>query len=434
MQTKQTVSNAEKRALPVVALTLFLDVLGVGILIPVLPQLIYHMFEPAGYSFSTSLILLGWLTAIFPLMQFLATPILGQLSDRYGRRPVLAFSLLGTVIGYALFALAIVTKNIPLLFAARALDGITGGNISVARAVIADITPPERRARNFGMIGAIFGIGFVFGPYVGARLASPGVDFFNLFTSPGWFGPATPFWFTAGLGIVNITLLLLLLPETHRHINKQAKLVWNKSLDNIRRAALDKRLRVIFSAEFLFWGGFTFFTTFFQILLIEKLGFKTNNIGDFFAYLGVCIAISQGVLVPFLSKRFLPHNIIRVAMFGMSLALLGQVLPENTAQLLLIAPFIALFNGQFIANTSALVSLTAGPKRQGEVLGIEASVQALAQAVPAVIGGYVATMGVNVPVLVAAALVFAGAVVFNVFYRIPKDVLQAESGQGTTLA
>lgn len=434
MQRKQTVSNAEKRALPIVALTLFLDVLGVGILIPVLPQLIYHMFEPAGYSFSTSLILLGWLTAIFPLMQFLATPILGQLSDRYGRRPVLAFSLLGTVIGYVLFALAIVTKNIPLLFAARALDGITGGNISVARAVIADITPPERRARNFGMIGAIFGIGFVFGPYIGARLASPGVDFFNLFTSPGWFGPATPFWFTAGLGIVNITLLLLLLPETHRHINKQTKLVWNKSLDNIRRAALDKRLRVIFSAEFLFWGGFTFFTTFFQILLIEKLGFKTNNIGDFFAYLGVCIAISQGVLVPFLSKRFLPHNIIRVAMFGMSLALLGQVLPENTAQLLLIAPFIALFNGQFMANTSALVSLTAGPKRQGEVLGIEASVQALAQAIPAVIGGYVATMGVNVPVLVAAALVFAGAVVFNVFYRIPKDVLQAESGQSTTLA
>ena len=121
-------------------------------------------------------------------------------------------------------------------------------------------------------------------------------------------------------------------------------------------------------------------------------------------------------------------------MLGMSLALLGQVLPENTAQLLLIAPFIALFNGQFIANTSALVSLTAGPKRQGEVLGIEASVQALAQAVPAVIGGYVATMGVNVPVLVAAALVFAGAVVFNVFYRIPEDVLQAESGQGTKLA
>jgi DHA1 family tetracycline resistance protein-like MFS transporter len=170
MQRKQTVSNAEKRALPIVALTLFLDVLGVGILIPVLPQLIYHMFEPAGYSFSTSLILLGWLTAIFPLMQFLATPILGQLSDRYGRRPVLAFSLLGTVIGYVLFALAIVTKNIPLLFAARALDGITGGNISVARAVIADITPPERRARNFGMIGAIFGIGFVFGPYIGLHL------------------------------------------------------------------------------------------------------------------------------------------------------------------------------------------------------------------------------------------------------------------------
>lgn len=413
-------------------MTVFLDVLGVGILIPVLPQLIYHMFEPAGYSFSASLILLGWLTAIYPLMQLLSTPILGQLSDRHGRRPVLALSLFGTAVGYVLFAIAIVTKNIPLLFAARALDGITGGNISVARAVIADVTPPEHRARNFGILGAIFGLGFVFGPYVGARLASPGIDIFSLFTSPGWFGPSTPFWFTAMLSFVNMCLLLWLLPETHAHISKATKLLWTKSLANIRKATSDPRLRIIFSAEFFFWGGFTFFTTFFQILLIEKLGFKTHNIGDFFAYLGVCIAISQAIFVPLVSKRFKPHNIIRVAMFGTSMALLLQLLPNNTTQLLMVAPFIALFNGQFMANAGALVSLTAGPKRQGEVLGIEASVQALAQAIPAIIAGYAATMGVNVPVIVGAATIFVGAVVYNVFYRAPEDVDVLESHHENT--
>ncbi len=431
MATIQNKVSTEKRALPIVAMTVFLDVLGVGILIPVLPQLIYHMFEPAGYSFSTSLIMLGWLTAIYPLMQFLATPVLGQLSDRYGRRPVLAFSLLGTALGYMLFAIAIVTKNIPLLFAARALDGITGGNISVARAVIADVTPPEHRARNFGMLGAIFGLGFVFGPYIGARLASPGISFFSLFTSPGWFGPSTPFWFTATLSFINMCLLLWLLPETHGHINKLTKLVWTKSLANIRQAASDPRLRVVFSAEFFFWGGFTFFTTFFQILLIEKLGFKTHNIGDFFAYLGICIAISQAVFVPLMAKRFKPHNIIRVAMFGTATALMLQLLPDNTAQLLMVAPFIALFNGQFMANAGALVSLTAGPKRQGEVLGIEASVQAMAQAIPAIIAGYVATMGVNVPVIVGAATIFTGAVIYNIFYHAPKDVDELESRHET---
>lgn len=420
-------NRTEKRALPIVALTVFLDVLGVGILIPVLPQLIFEIFQPAGYSFSSSLILLGWLVAIYPLMQFLATPILGQLSDRYGRKPVLGFSLFGTAVGYALFAVAIMTKNIPLLFLARGLDGITGGNISVARAVIADVTAPEHRARNFGIIGGMFGLGFVFGPYIGARLASPGIDFFHLLTTPHWFSAATPFWFTAILSLVNTVLLLTLLPETHEHIDAKLKLVWNKSLDNIRRATTSPRLRVIFTAEFFFWGGFTFFTTFFQILLIQKLGFKTNNVGDFFAYVGICIAISQALIVPFTAKRFLTHNIVRVAMFGLSGALLLQLLPTNTTQLLLVAPFIALFNGQFIANSGALVSLTAGPKQQGEVLGIEASVQALAQAIPAIIGGYVATMGVSVPVVVGSATILVGAVIFAVFYHVPKDVLAVES-------
>lgn len=150
-------SKLEGKALPIVLLTIFLDVLGVGILIPVLPQLVYEIFLPAGYSMKSAFIMLGWLTFIYPFMQFISTPILGQLSDRYGRKPLLGFSLFGTALGYVLFAVAIITKNIPLLFIARGFDGLTGGNISVARAVIADVSLPEHRTRNFGLIGAGFG-------------------------------------------------------------------------------------------------------------------------------------------------------------------------------------------------------------------------------------------------------------------------------------
>lgn len=416
-------SRLEGKALPIVLLTIFLDVLGVGILIPVLPQLVYSIFEPAGYSFASSLIMLGWLTAIFPLMQFFSTPILGQLSDRYGRKPVLGFSLAGTAIGYVLFAIAIITKNIPLLFFARALDGVTGGNISVARAVIADVSLPEHRTRNFGLIGAGFGLGFVMGPYIGARLANPGVSFFGLFDTPHWFSAATPFWFAAGLSVFNLVIMLMVLPETHKHINRHLKLAWNKSLDNIRKAATSPALRVVFGSEFLFWGGFTFFTTFFQILLIEKLGFQVNNVGDFFAYIGIWMAATQALLTNVLAKRFKNHQVLRFTFVAMAGALFLQLLPTNTTQLLLVAPFVAIFVGLTIANSSALVSLSADKEIQGEVLGIEASVQALAQAIPAIISGYVATFGVNMPVVVGGFVILAGGLLFNIFYRPPKQKL-----------
>ena len=145
--------------------TVFIDMLGFGILIPVYPLLISEgspfRVTPEGWSFTQGLIMLGWLQGIFPLFIFLAAPILGQMSDRYGRRPVLAVSIFGTAIGYAIFAIGISTANIPLLFIGRALDGITGGNQAVAQAAIGDVSTNENRAKNFGVIGAAFGLGFL---------------------------------------------------------------------------------------------------------------------------------------------------------------------------------------------------------------------------------------------------------------------------------
>lgn len=417
----------EGKALPVVMFIIFLDILGLGILIPVLPQLLYEIFIPAGHSMAGALIILGWLTAIYPLMQFVSTPILGQLSDRFGRRPVLTVSLAGTALGYLITVIGILTKNVPLIFVGRALDGITGGNISVARAVIADVTVPEHRARNFGLMGAMFGVGFIMGPVIGARLASPNADVLGLFSTPAWFGTATPFWFAAIVSLLTVLLVWACLPETHRHRNPLLAVDWTRSLTNIRKAASRPGLRVIFGAEFLFWGGFTFFTTFFQILLIEKLGFETKNVGDFFAYIGISIALSQLILVRLAIKRFKSHDIVRVGLFGSSLALFAQLWPSNAAELFVVAPLIAVFNGLVMANITALVSLSASSQEQGEMLGIEASVQALAQAIPAIISGYVATMGVNMPVIWGGATIFIGALLFLGFYRVPRRVDRQEA-------
>jgi DHA1 family tetracycline resistance protein-like MFS transporter len=162
-------------------------------------------------------------------------------------------------------------------------------------------------------------------------------------------------------------------------------------------------------------------------LLIQKLGFKVNNVGDFFAYIGICIALTQGILTPLLAKRFKNYQILRVSLIGNAMALFLQLFPHNTAQLLMVAPFIAIFNGLTMANASALVSVSADHKIQGEVLGIEASVQALAQAIPAVIAGYIATFGINTQVIVGGAIVLSGGIFFNVFYHPPKKVINAET-------
>ena len=407
----------EGLALPVVLMTVFVDVLGVGILLPILPQLIFHIFIPAGFSFDSSLIILGWLMAIYPLMMFFSTPILGQMSDRYGRKKVLLFCLAGTALGYMLFALGILHHNIFLLFLGRAIDGVTGGNISVARAVIADVSPPQHRARNFGIIGAAFGAGFVLGPYIGARLALPHRDFFGLFHTPHWFNPSVPFWFSAILAIVNLVMVWLMLSETHTNVNRRLKVAWTKSLDNIRKAALRPGLRAIFGAEFLFWSGLTFFINFFEILLIQRLGFSQANVGDLFAYIGVCIVLSQVLIVPVVARRFGEAQVLRFSLLGAGVALLLQLAPQNATEVLLVAPLVSIFMGLTIANASALVSRSASKEEQGEVLGIEASVQSLAQAVPAVIGGYIAARGVETSIVVGSLVILAGGLIFNFMYH-----------------
>lgn len=429
-KSKELKSRLEGKALPIVLMTIFLDVLGVGVLLPIIPQLLadprsaYYLL-PNGWSYTGGLILLGWLVAIYPLMQFLATPILGQLSDRFGRKPVLGFSIFGTAVGYFLFAIGVITRNLPLLFFSRALDGITGGNMAVAQAVIADVTPPKDRTKRFALIGAAFGTGFVMGPYLGAKLATPNINFFGLFHTPHWFSPATPFWFTGILSLINLSLILFLLPETHKQL-RHVKVKFTQSISNIITAASYPGLRVIFPSIFLFWGGFSFFQSFFQVLLINKLHFTQNNIGDFFAYIGIWIAFVQAVVTPRLAKKLKPYQVLRFSFVGSGLTLFMYLLATNTVDLLWITPIFALFLGNSIANSLALVSTSADAHIQGEVLGINASVQSLAQAIPAAMSGYIAEIGISTPVLVGGIFVIVGGLLFIALYRPSKQTLSQD--------
>ena len=409
-----------RNPLPVVLLTIFVDMLGYGILIPVVPQLLgneHSVFSvlALGMTIDQGYILLGFLVGVYPFMQFLATPILGQLSDKFGRKKVLAVALTGTCISYVGFAIGVITRNIPLLFMSRAFDGITGGNISVAQAAIADISTPETRARNFGYIGAAFGLGLIIGPYIGGKLSDPELV--------SWFSPATPFWFAAGMSFVNIISVLFLFPETLTGLRDRARvrIQWLKSVRNIVAAYRLKSLRVPFVSSFLFQAGFSFFITFFSVYLIRKFDFTQSNIGDFFAYIGIWAVLGQVFVNSAVSKRLNEFNILRVSLIALAICIALFFVPHTGYGLLFITPFFAIFFGLIQANFLSLISRSVGPDKQGETLGVNSSINTLGQSLPPILSGYIAALLTpTAPLMISALAIFFAGLVFVLMYR-PTD-------------
>ena len=410
--------------IPIIFFTSVLNSLGFGVLIPVIPLLLanpssQYFMLPENFTLQQGYIIFGFLVASFSLMQFIATPILGQFSDKFGRKKILAISLAGTCISYILFAVGIIIKNIPLLFISRAFDGITGGNISVSQAVVADVTTPENRSKNFGLIGSAFGLGFILGPFLGGILSE------NRLVS--WFSAATPFWFAAILSFINVMLVITCLAETFK-VDKFKKVIWGQSIKNIIKAYNMKKLRIPFITVFLFQSGFTFFTTFFSVFLITKFSFTQSNTGNFFAYLGIWLVLTQAFIIRLAANRFSEYKILRFSLIFMGIFAIMYLVPSVWWGLLIVAPFFAISNGLTQANITGLISRSVGPQVQGEVLGINASIQALANSIPAMLSGFIAaSLTPSSPVIVAAAVLILSGIIFITFYRPPLPAVEAKS-------
>jgi multidrug resistance protein len=339
----------------------------------------------------------------------------GPVSDRYGRKPVLALSLAGTSLGYALFATGIVIRSIPLLFAARALDGITGGNLSVAQAAIADVTKPEDRTKNFGLIGAAFGVGFIVGPFLGGVLADPSIL--------SWFSASTPFWFAAILAAANTTQVLLQFDETNQHIRHEPMHVF-KGVANIVRAFGMPKLRTIFLTSFFFNAGFGFFISFFGVFLINRFNFNEAKIGNFFAFVGLCAIFTQIVTTRRVAARFNEPQVLRISLLGVSCVMFAYLLAPSPLWLFVIAPVSSTFNGLSLANMGGLLSRSVAPQVQGEILGIGSSVAALANSLPPLLGGFfAASFAPKAPVLAAGlTMLLAWALFVTLFRPAPAPV------------
>jgi len=351
----------KRSPLLVIFITVFIDLVGFGIVIPVLP---YYV---EGTRFDATPRTVGILFASYSVMQLIFSPVLGRLSDRYGRRPILFFSLLGTSLGFFILGFA---TTLWMLFLGRIIDGITGGNISTAQAYIADVTTPENRAKGMGLIGAAFGLGFIFGPAIGGILSQWGIG--------------VPFFFAGGLALANAVLLYFTLPETvtpdHPARASAAPGRWSQLVAAVRQP----RLAYVLVIHFLFVVAFSMLTTSFALFTMFRFGYDPVHNGYFFMYVGIIGAVIQGGLIGRLVKTFgeVPLVLAGALLFTLSLSAIpftGH--GTGLAVLLLIGGAFAVGNSLATPSLQALASKSVGGGEQGGVFGVIQSVASLARVV-----------------------------------------------------
>lgn len=399
--------SVTKKTLGSIFFVVFLDLLGYGIVVPVVAPLILGGSGLVEGSFAYKEIILGLLIAIYPLMQFFAAPFLGILADRYGRRRPLILCLVGTTVGYVLFAIGIMTNQLWLLFLGRALDGFTGGNIAIARAIIADVSSEKTASRNFGLIGIAVGFGLIVGPFLGSILSDSSLI--------SWFSYALPFWTAGILTLGSVTALWFFLPETLTE-RVHAPITFMTAPRNVKIAFSIKRLRSLFVVALLQLAGFAMYTQFFQVYLLGRFNPSQLQLGLTIAYIGVLVVLAQGFLNPLAVRRFSSSILVAWSLALLAVSIFGVSVSYSWALMLVFLGLSALASGFVYPNITALVSSAADKRSQGEVMGIYQSVESLAQSAGPLIAGFIAGRGEGMPLVAAGALVGAAWIFFYVIY------------------
>ncbi|MCJ8210295.1 MFS transporter [Mucilaginibacter sp. RS28] len=357
--------------------------LGFGIIVP----LIYSYGKKFGITQQT----IGLLTASFSIAQFFVTPLLGAISDKFGRKPVLAISLAGTCLSFLLFATA---QNVVMLFAARILDGITGGNISVAQAMISDSSTADDRAKKFGYLSSAFGLGFVLGPAVGGLLSK--------------FGMQVPFFFAAGIALLGTLATMFLLKETYttekRAERDKSRFTFVSLLTTMKKPVIGT---AVFTGFLLTMAQFTMIIGF-QTFSVDVLKITPTKIGLFYAGFGITGIIMQ-LCVPFFTKVISSKAMILLLSTIACLAAMFTAGFANQFLLFAICLFVyGLFNGLRNPMLNSIIADHNDPKKQGEILGVNQSYASIGQTLGPVAAGLITVWSVHAVFFLSAFFILTG--------------------------
>jgi DHA1 family tetracycline resistance protein-like MFS transporter len=379
------------RPLLVIFLTIFVNLVGFGIIIPLLPFY--------AETFGASPLVIGLLFASFSISQLFAAPVLGELSDRLGRRPILLFSLLGTVVSFAMLAVA---HSLTMLFAARIVDGLSGGNITTARAYIADVSTEENRAKSFGLLGAAFGLGFIVGPALGA-----------LFSRISY---TAPIWAAAVITIVAMTMAWVWLPETVHHARAGSGSPWA----SLRELGGRESLRTLFTVDFVYWTAFAVYQTTFALFGARRFNFDAAHTGYLLSAFGFLGVIVQGMLVGRVVARLGAKQTLAIGLLCAAIGWGGSALTHSLRVFVAMLVPGALGIGLCNATLSTLISNAAGAHEQGRVQGAAGALESLGRTIGPVWGnGTLQAFGEG-KAYGSAAVALLGAALLTVTYRPPR--------------
>ena len=354
-----------KAPIVVVFLTVFIDLLGFGMIVPLLT--IYAT------KYHATPFQAGLLVASYSLAQFVFAPIWGHVSDRVGRKPILTLTLAGNALSYAVYAFS---RDLTMLFVSRTLSGVFAANISTAQAYVADVTTPENRAKGMGMIGMAFGLGFVLGPAMGGPLGH-------------YVGVWAPGAAAAVLSTIACVLCVLrldesLTPELRARAQKRA----GHPILALRTALGRREIAGLLGFFFFLTFGFANLESMAPLFLRDRFGFNEAETGYVFAYIGVCIAFAQGFLIGRLSRRYGEANLLRVAPWFIVVGFQLYWLAPTLWAYLLVVPLVAIGMGLSNPSVATLISRRTPPDVQGRTLGLSQSLGALARAISPGLAGW----------------------------------------------
>ncbi|MBA2654741.1 MAG: MFS transporter [Gammaproteobacteria bacterium] len=390
-------------------LILFIDGMGLGLVFPILNNLIVDPsshFIALSYSESARNFIFGAIVASFMLSWFFGAPFLGDLSDNIGRKKSLMICLIGATLGYLISAVGIMGNSIVLLILGRIVAGFTSGSQPIAQAAIIDISEPQHKTRNISYILLALSLGFIFGPLLGGVLSDKSIQ--------PWFNFSLPFFFAAGISLLNALFLQFLFIETFTK-TQNVKIKLHRAIEIFIAAFRHEKIRVLSLIFLIMVFGWSSFYTFISMYLLKKYNFDAFHITLFMAFMGVGFGIGNGFLANFCAKRFNLRATVIVTLFLGSVGILITVMAERPLyawwSIIPIAALLSVAYALILTIFSNQVSDTA----QGWVMGITGAIMALTFGINSLMLGLLSTLGVNVPLYISISGLAASAMLMFLF-------------------